>query len=465
MNQAILLIDFGSTYTKLTLVDLKQETILATSKAITTVQDNIMIGFNEAYKLLSQKVDLSQYEIIKRLACSSASGGLKMVTLGLVPELTVEAAKRAALGAGARVLKTYSYEITDLEIDQMKELQVDIILLSGGTDGGNQKTIIHNAKKISQFKNIPIVVSGNKCAYDEIKRIFDESGVNYVLTENVMPQLNEINVLPVREQIRGIFMKNIIQAKGLEEVIDTIDGILMPTPAAVLTASEVLAKGTDKQKGIGDLIVIDIGGATTDVHSLADGFPTTSGVNLRGLREPYSKRTVEGDLGMRYSALSLLEASGSLMISTYLKNDSIDIVKECKKRHDDIEMVPTSNDEVAFDEALAKVATKLAMDRHVGQIEIVYTPLGEGYNQYGKDLLDVKTIIGTGGVLVHSQHPHAILQEAMFNQTEPTSLKPKHPRIVIDQYYILSAMGLLATKMPEVALSIMKKLIIEGEES
>lgn len=460
-NRAYLLIDFGSTYTKLTLVDIDQEEIIATSKDITTVETNIMDGFDKAFANLKEKVSLDQINIVKKLACSSAAGGLKMVTLGLVPELTVEAGKRAALGAGARVLKTYSYEISNDEIDEINQMNVDIILLSGGTDGGNKKTIISNAKKIAKhFKDIPIIVAGNKCAYDEIREIFDAEQVkSYTTTSNVMPRLNEINVLPVREKIREQFMENIVKSKGMEVAEQFIDGILMPTPAAVLQASEVLAKGTDTVDGVGDIIVVDIGGATTDVHSLADGLPSRAGINLKGLEEPYSKRTVEGDLGMRYSALALLEASSTKAIMKHIQD--VDVQAECKKRHNHIEFVPETELDIAFDEALAKVATNLALERHVGYVETTYTPFGEAYGQYGKDLMPVKYLIGTGGVIVHSKNPEAILKEGMYDETTPTVLKPKKPTIYVDRHYILSAMGLLSFDLPDCAFRMMKKYILE----
>jgi uncharacterized protein (TIGR01319 family) len=462
MKRAYLLIDFGSTYTKLTLVDIDQEEIIATSKAITTVEDNIMNGFDQAFSLLKTKFDEKNVEIVKKLACSSAAGGLKMVTFGLVPELTSEASKRAALGAGARVLKTYSFEVTKQEVREIKEMDIDIILLSGGTNGGNKDVIIKNAERIAEyFKEIPIIVAGNKVAYDEIESIFDTSGVDYVFTENVMPRLNDINVLPVREKIRECFMKNIIQSKGMDVAEAFIDGILMPTPAAVLKACEILAEGTDKIEGIGDLIVVDIGGATTDVHSIAEGFPSKAGINLKGLKEPYAKRTVEGDLGMRYSALSLFEASSTKEINQHLKNpEQVNVFKECEKRHENIKFVPSTIEEIEMDEALAKIATKLSMERHAGHVEVVYTPLGEGYNQYGKDLLGVQVLIGTGGVIVHSAHPEEILKQGLFDTNQPTCLKPKDPEMFIDKQYILSAMGLLSFDHPDCAYNIMKKYIL-----
>ncbi|MGL4253768.1 MAG: methylaspartate mutase accessory protein GlmL [Fusobacteriaceae bacterium] len=468
MKDIYLTIDFGSTYTKLTAIDLANETVMATAKSITTVEDDIMIGFNEAYSLLMEKIEkiypLEKISFVKKTACSSAAGGLKMFAIGLVPELTADAAKKAALGAGARVIKTYAYELNHHEMQEIKDSQVDIILLAGGTNGGNKDCIIHNAKLISEFGiKAPVVVAGNKSAIDEIEAIFNEAGIFYTTTENVMPVLNKLNVEPARESIRQVFMKKIVEAKGMKKAENFISGILMPTPAAVLKAAEVLSTGTDDEEGIGDLLVIDIGGATTDVHSIAKGEPTKPAVIMKGLEEPFSKRTVEGDLGMRYSALALLEASSTKKIRNYLKDEhkEFDVKTLCKKRHDNIRMVPVTPEDIAFDEAMAKVATEIAMDRHCGVLEIVYTPMGTMFNQHGKDLLDAPCVIGTGGVIIHSENPHEILAAGNFNPENPIHLKPQNPKFLVDKTYILSAMGLLAEDYPDMAVRIMKKYLVE----
>lgn len=461
---AYLLIDFGSTYTKLTAVDIEREDIIGTAKDITTIENDIMIGFNKAYDKLSKQLEGKNINFVNKLACSSAAGGLKMIAIGLVPDLTAEAAKRAALGAGARILKVYSFELTQDEIEEIKNSNLDIVLLAGGTDGGNKDCIIHNAKMLAENGvNLPIVVAGNKVANDEIKKIFNEYKMEYSITENVMPKLNTLNVEPAREEIRKVFMNRIVDAKGLSNAESFVNGILMPTPAAVLKAAEALSIGTDEEEGIGDLIVVDIGGATTDIHSLADGEPTKPGVTVRGLEEPFAKRTVEGDLGMRYSAISLLEASGTRKIREYLKDKErkIDVAGNCKYRSDNIKMVPQTEEEVIFDEAMAKVATELAMSRHVGTIECTYTPMGPVYTQIGKDLMDTKYIIGTGGVLVHSNDPAEILKAGSFNQVEAMYLKPENPQYLLDKTYILSAMGLLSQELPDMAVRIMKKYLVK----
>lgn len=466
---AYLAIDFGSTYTKLTAIDLDNEVILATAKDITTVEDDIMIGFNKAFEKLkieiNKKTNFDSINFVSKTACSSAAGGLKMVAIGLVPELTAEAAKKAALGAGARVIKTYAYELNSRELEEIKSTPLDIILLAGGTDGGNKECIIHNAKMLAEFKiDVPVVVAGNKATSDEVEEILKSAGIDCYITENVMPFINKLNVEPSREEIRKVFMNKIVEAKGMKKAEEFIKGILMPTPAAVLKASEILATGTDEEEGLGDLIVVDIGGATTDVHSIAKGEPTKPSVMIKGLEEPYAKRTVEGDLGMRYSAIALLEAAGTRKIRNYLHDSlkQIDVKAQCQYRHDNIKMVPQSDEEIKFDEAMAKAATELAMTRHCGVLECIYTPMGTMFNQSGKDLTEAPYVIGTGGVIIHSLNPKEILKAGNFNEQDPIHLKPMNPKFLVDRTYILSAMGLLAQDYPNTAIRVMKKYLVEA---
>lgn len=457
--KAYLLIDFGSTYTKLTLVDVEKEEIVATEKAYTTVESDVTIGYSQAYEKLMGKVD-GDYEIVKRLACSSAAGGLKIAAIGLVPDLTSEAAKRAALGAGARVEKTYSFNLNNAELEEIKNSNADMILLAGGTDGGNQQCIIHNAKMIKKhLLKIPIVVAGNKSCNDEINEIFGDE-IEYHITENVMPKLNHINVEPARETIRNIFMENIIKAKGMEHVQEKISGILMPTPASVLKAASVLSKGSKNEEGIGDLIVLDIGGATTDVHSIAEGLPSKASVVFNGLQEPMAKRTVEGDLGMRYSSLSVLEAAGMNHIRKHVDIDEEKAKIEFKRRFDNTSFIAETKEEKEFDEMMAKLCGDISMSRHAGTVESIYSPMGIVYSQKGKDLMEIPYVVGTGGVIVFSENPKVILESLLFTMEEPNSLKPRHPKFLLDKEYILSAMGLLSTADEDMAIRMLKKYII-----
>ncbi|GAH55601.1 unnamed protein product, partial [marine sediment metagenome] len=134
------------------------------------------------------------------------------------------------------------------------------ILLSGGTDGGNEKVIIHNAKVLSQLKiDVPIVYAGNKCSATIAKRILKENKKSVSIIENILPELNYLNIEPAKELIRKLFLSSIIKAKGLSKRMDFLSSVLMPTPSAVLKAGELLAKGTDNEEGIGDLMLIDVG--------------------------------------------------------------------------------------------------------------------------------------------------------------------------------------------------------------
>ena len=457
---AYLFIDFGSTFTKLTLVDIKNEEIIATEKSYTTVETDVTIGYEEALKRLFAKVKV-ECNIVKKLACSSAAGGLKIIAIGLVPELTAEAAKRAALGAGARVIKTYSFNLNNDELKEINESKADMILLAGGTNGGNYDCVVHNAKMIAKHCiKVPVVVAGNKSCNDEIKEIFSEN-IEYYITENVMPSLNHLNVDPARETIRNIFMKKIVNAKGMENIESSISGILMPTPASVLKAADALSRGSRDEDGIGDLAVIDIGGATTDIHSIAEGAPSKPSVVFRGLEEPYSKRTVEGDLGMRYSAMSVFEATGNKTIKRYLKHDDFNIENEFKNRYENTNFVATADREVEFDEAIAKICADISMKRHAGKVEPIYSPMGMMYSQDGKDLMELPFVLGTGGVIVNSKNPKDILQAAIFTMEDPTSLKPRHPKYLLDKEYILYAMGLLTMLDNNMAVRMLKKYIVE----
>lgn len=461
MINCYLFIDFGSTYTKVCLVDIEKEEILATGKSYTTVETDVTIGYKMALDELYGKIDL-QVNIIKKLACSSAAGGLKIISIGLVPELTAEAAKRAALGAGARVINTYSHNLNNSELDQIESSEADMILLAGGTDGGNQICINHNAKMISERElDIPVVIAGNKSCTDEIVELF-EGKIEYYITENVMPKLNQINVFPARETIRSIFMKQIIHAKGMKNVEKNISEILMPTPASVLLAAETLSLGTEDEKGLGDLVVVDIGGATTDVHSIGEGSPSKPAVMLRGLEEPLAKRTVEGDLGMRYSSLSILEASGKNMFRKYIDIEEYDLKEELQKRYNNTSFIAEVKKDIDFDEAMAKVCADIAMSRHSGVVESIYSPLGATFVQTGKDLMELPYVIGTGGIIVNSKDPNEILKAVLFNINDPNSLKPRNPKFLVDKNYVLSSLGLLATIDRDMAVRMLKKYVVNS---
>lgn len=455
----VLLIDFGSTYTKITAVDIENEIVLGTARGITTVETDIMDGLNQATEALFLKTGKLQFS--KVLGCSSAAGGLKMVAVGLVPELTAEAAKRAALGAGAKIMAVYGNELNEYEIQEIAQLEPEIILLAGGTDGGNKAVILHNARMLTTLgKDIPIIVAGNKSVTPQVVRVLLESMTEVVHTENVMPKLNELNIEPAREAIRDVFLKRIVEAKGLNKANQFVDDVVMPTPAAVLKAAELLGKGTAYEAGLGDLMVVDIGGATTDVYSIAKGDPTKSNVSLRGLPEPFAKRTVEGDLGMRYSATALFKAAGAKRIADYADVSARDVEAYVEKVEANIEYLPQNNVERKVEIAMGRTCAALAVERHVGQLETIFTCFGSTFVQKGKDLSTVKIVVGTGGVIIHHEQPKKILKGAAYSESTPEMLKPECPNYLIDENYIMASMGLLGEAYPDVAVRMMKKYIV-----
>lgn len=451
----ILLIDFGSTYTKLTAVDLDSEEILATASAYTTVQTDINDGLRSGLQILEQKIGKIDYA--ECYACSSAAGGLRMVTSGLVPELTGEAAKLASLGAGAKTVGIYAFQLTEDDLEEIESLHPDIFLLVGGTDGGNTECILHNAKMLATLKpSFPIVVAGNRTAARECQRILSQHEV-YVCP-NVMPKFGVLQIEPTQKTIREIFLNRIIRAKGLSRAAELLSDIMMPTPAAVLAAMELLSKGTGSEAGIGDLVAVDVGGATTDVYSVADGMPEQMNTVFKGLPEPYAKRTVEGDIGMRYSIQGILDAAGTARICELSGLEEAHILALVEDLKQNTDKVPSGNEALeALDYALASCAIEEAVARHAGTISETYTMMGLTYVQEGKNLTRVKQIVVTGGSLIHTQRTDQIAAHALFSPAQPQSLRPKEANVWVDRSYIIAAMGLLSSRYPETALRIMKK--------
>ena len=451
--------DFGSTYTKLTAIDATKAEIIGTSAAFTTIDTDVMEGYNLALQRLEEEIGEFKYDQL--LCCSSAAGGLKMVALGLVPELTAKAARMAASSAGAKVVKTYSFEISKAEQNEICAIDPDLVLLCGGTDGGNKEVIISNARKLCDIdRDFSTIVAGNKSASDEVEEVFSESGKDFVITENVMPEFNKLNIEPAKQKIKELFISKIIDAKGLNKVQSMTSFEIIPTPLAVLNGCELLSKGTDATEGIGDLMAVDIGGATTDVYSISAGTPTFENVMIKGLPEPYNKRTVEGDLGMRYSLTPLADQTDLNALSSEIGVDVDNIlewIETCKKFPNTL--ADKNSDNQKIEEGLAKSALKIAVERHTGKVESTFTPFGEMYIVTGKDLSEVGSVVGIGGVLVNAANADDVLEGAKADNQNLMSLKPKQPKYLLDKKYIFGSMGLLSAIDAELALTIMKKEI------
>ncbi len=449
----VLLIDFGSTYTKLTAVDLETPSILGSAQAFTTADSDISIGLNKAMSILEHSCGAIDYQA--KLACSSAAGGLKMVVCGLVPALTGKAAQLAAFGAGAKVIRTFAYRLTSEDIDEIRQAEPDILLLTGGTDGGNSENIIANAQALScDGGSYPIIIAGNRSAGRDCTKALEGSGHPVFLAPNVMPEMNRLNAGPVQEMIRDLFLKRIVRAKGMSSVSEVLDGILMPTPSAVLEALTLLSEGTERTRGLGELIAVDLGGATTDVYSIARGDPSNPNVFLRGLPEPHAKRTVEGDIGMRYSARGVIQAVGAERLANIASVPAPAIMDAAEAFRSDPSKLPETREEQDVDRALAIGALYCALARHAGTLERVYTPIGPVDQQTGKDLTRTELMLLTGGALIYAPDLTGIVNIALSMQ-DPTALTPRHVKALCDSRYTLSAMGLLSGVDRETALRLM----------
>jgi uncharacterized protein (TIGR01319 family) len=448
-----LLIDFGSTFTKATLADLEPPGLIGTFRAPTTADTDLMDGFHRAIEGFSpEQLD----GIAVKRASSSAAGGLKIAAVGLVPQLTVKAAREAALGAGARVVAACAYTLTEDEIRKIKDLKPDLLLLAGGTDGGDKRTILENAARIAESElSAPVVVAGNKAAAPQAEAILKDKVSRVVVTGNVMPDINVLAVEPARRAIRELYLQEITKAKGWEHVQKQV-GLAMPTPLAVMKAGELCGKVRGEE-----IMIVDVGGATTDIHSFADGAPKRSGCILKGLPEPFIKRTVEGDLGMRVSLRSLLEvisAKGLPAEIPFAASDG-EMAAFIDRVSSDRGSLARNEREKHFDRAFAVACIREALRRHAGTVTEAYTPEGKLWVQSGKDLTEVEMLIATGGALVFADDPGSLLK-AGLRPDDPLSLTPRRPRLALDHQYTLYAVGLLADLYPEAAEMLLKETLL-----
>ena len=461
-------VDFGSTFTKGAVFDIAQKRLLAVAYEPSTVGSDVRVGLRAVLADL-HKVTQRPVADAPTYICSSAAGGLRMVVIGLVPSLSLEAAQRAALGAGAKIIGAFGHKLPASIVREIEAARPDLILLAGGIDGGDEETIQHNARALARSDvSAPIIVAGNYCVSSECCAVLSESGKTALCAPNILPEIDRIEIEKVHAIIRDLFVRHITRAKGIEGVAEEVNLVdeIIPTPSAVLRACQLLSEGTAEQKGWGDIVVADIGGATTDIHSAATGAPTRPGAIPRGLPELFLKRTVEGDLGMRANAATILERAGTARILELANSLAAGTVTD-QKLHayadrigTDPYYVPCDAAEAAMDAAIAHAAINIAMARHAGKLREVYTASGAAILQYGKDLSNVATVIGVGGVLARGQHARFALQGVLSEHGVDNVLCPTKPRFLVDGSYVLYAIGLIAQAHPSVAFKLAQKLLI-----
>ena len=353
MKANILVYDVGSTYTKgaaFALADGKL-TFLARGQHPTTLE-NISDGARGAEAEIRAKGVEFAPDMVRFSSCSAA-GGLRMVAMGYMPRVTAKAAKEVAMTAGARVMEVVSAdEPPEFREEVLREIKPDIILLSGGTDGGDMANVLENADIICKVHGEGTVILGcNKFAQREAAEKFRAAGIDCIRVPNILPTIHELNVKPARIAIHEQFINQITHAKGLQEFRDSLaDQTVIPTPGAVLLASELLAKGSYEQEGVGGVILVDIGGATTDIHS---ALPELIDMNIeeRGLvvsnEKQFSYRTVEGNLGLRVSATGIPEAVGDKAVLRAMDHD-YGLTPEDVENY--VDLLEAHNDHIPADE-------------------------------------------------------------------------------------------------------------------
>jgi len=418
--------------------------------ATSVLEGDVNIGLKEAIDDLANSLQKESIDYKELIATSSAAGGLRMTVHGLVYDMTVKAAKEAALGAGANIKYITGGKIRKSDLKKIIEINPNIILIAGGVDYGERDTALYNAEMIAELNlNIPVIYAGNIENHEDVKDIFEGKDMELYIVDNVYPRIDELNVEPTRKVIQEVFEKHIIHAPGMENVRKMVTGPIMPTPGAVMAASELL------YKHIGDLVTIDVGGATTDVHSVAEDSDEIARILLNP--EPKAKRTVEGDLGVYVNMINIVDMVGKEVLIKEL-NISIEELENVILNH---RPIPATDLEKKFVEILTFHATITAMRRHAGQLKHLYGPSGKKIIAEGKDLTKVKFIIGTGGALTRlSQRKNILRQIALSNKG--TDLLPNtEAEILIDNYYIMASLGVMSKKYPEEALKLLENSIKE----
>lgn len=413
--------------------------------ATSVLEGDVNIGLKSAIEDLGKNLGATDIDYKDLLATSSAAGGLRMTVHGLVYDMTVKAAKEAALGAGANIKLITAGKLRKSDLNKIKDINPNIILIAGGVDYGERDTALHNAELIAEIDlNVPVIYAGNIENHEEVKEIFADKNIELYIVDNVYPKIDELNIEPTRRVIQEVFEKHIIHAPGMENVRDMVTGSIMPTPGAVMESSELL------YNAIGDIITIDVGGATTDIHSVTEDSDEISRIILNP--EPKAKRTVEGDLGVYVNMQNIVEAIGRKELSKEL-NISLEDLDDLILNH---KPIPQTELEKRFVEILTLYATITAMGRHAGKLKHLYGPSGKKTIAEGKDLTQVKYIIGTGGALSRLPKRKDILNKIALSNKGNDLLPNKDAEILIDNDYIMASLGVMSKKYPEQALELLK---------
>jgi len=461
MKIDVLVAEIGSTTTVVNAFDHLESdnpVFLGQGQAPTSVKEgDVNIGLQAAIEDMKKNLHIEneKLEYTNMLATSSAAGGLRMTVHGLVYDMTVKAAKEAALGAGANIHLITAGKLSKVDMIKLDRIKPNIILIAGGVDYGERETALYNSELIAASDlNIPVIYAGNIAVADDVKLIFEaySKEKNLHIVPNVYPKIDILNIEPTREVIQDIFEKHITEAKGMEKIREMVNGPIIPTPGAVMKASKIL------KDEIGDLVTIDVGGATTDIHSVTEGTEKVNKILVEP--EPVAKRTVEGDLGVFINKKNIVDI---------IKIEKLE--KELNMTPEDIEKftnsdiaIPETEEHKRFIERLTKEAVIVSINRHAGGYRTYFGGKSDTL-AFGKDLTAVKWIVGTGGALTRLTAREEILNSiSQFNRADKL-LPTAEAKILIDNDYIMASLGVLSSLNKEAAIKLLLKSLKFNENT
>lgn len=445
----VLCVDFGSTFTKAVLIDPSQGRLLAGASVPTTISTDVLDGYRSIRQTLAAE-GFPAADVV--LACSSAGGGLRLAVVGYERSVTAEAGHRVGLSAGAKVVHVAAGPMTTAQVETLRAARPDVVLLVGGTDGGNADVLLHNGSRLAKARmRAPVVVAGNIEARADVGALLAATGRRFVLTDNVLPQIGVISPGGARAAIRQVFLRHVIGGKGLSKGPEFAAMVRAATPDAMLRGVETLAAATHE-----DVLVVDVGGATTDVYSVITPQGEDAALRKDVVAPLWHARTVEGDLGMRWNAAGVAQAA--TMEHLVPRADMVRLRAWAERMEADPAYLPSGDGEIDLDLTLARVAAVSAVRRHARPSR-AWDP--------ARPLARVAHVIGSGGVLRYS--PEAGQDDvlrAITNDVGGGWKVPGEASTTVDSSYLLFAAGLLADADgygPEVAARVAGQVLFRSD--
>jgi uncharacterized protein (TIGR01319 family) len=453
-DEVVVLVDIGSTFTKVVAVGCNG--VVVSRVVVPTRHDDLAAGAEAAVAEVVGGRTVSEV-----LMCSSAAGGLRVAVIGLEPELTLEAGRRAAATAGARVVASFAGILDAASADALAKVAPDVVLLAGGTNGGNEVAIVANARRVAEAlpESVPVVVAGNEAATSEVAAALGADSRIVRVVPNVLPRIGEIDVDAAQTAIRDIFVEHVIGRGRFASASPLAAAIRMPTPSAVLAGTQILARLGEVDPRVRSPVVVDVGGATTDVHSVQPIPRRRTAQQGVAVPDIETTRTVEGDLGLRESAESLVEEA---IRSGYTGEDEETRLREAAAvRVANTTFVPATEGEAEHDRRLATFAAALALARHAGELRIQLSPGGATLRHTGRDLQAATCVVATGGVFEAAEDAVAVMEAALSFARRHRALVPHDVPIFLDLQRVLAAAGVLDREHPSLAAALLRRAFIE----